>query len=396
MNAGQQGGDDKNSMQILWIIFGVFMVGAGIWWGFQRELKLAFIFVNLWELKICNFVFEFLHIKYLQSFVAPSLSLAEKLYTSPELINAEMALKLATDSGKLLRYPIVVFLLICGYFLYVKNIKVKFRKSYSMKTLMKQEKHLWPQVEVVSELGLEKVDLDEGPWAMGLTPMQFCKKNKLITIEVERGVGFGANFSFKTKLNHDKAEKIFAGQLGRAWRGPDHMAPHRKALFAVFMARGCRDTKIARTIVENLNRTIGSGKEAIYDHVDEMIKKHYDTKIVQEICRTHAYETTLITSMLLFARQDGVLAVSDFLWLKPLDRRLWYTLNNVGRQTPYAEAAGVHAHWLAEKSLDRLLTVPVVKEATKALQLALDEIIYVPTPDEKAKLLEKFKKEHGL
>jgi intracellular multiplication protein IcmP len=64
--------------------------------------------------------------------------------------------------------------------------------------------------------------------------------------------------------------------------------------------------------------------------------------------------------------------------LKPYDRRLWYTLNTVGRQTPFPEVAGIFAHWVAERDMGRKLMVPMVEEATTALEVALTEIIYKP------------------
>ena len=70
-----------------------------------------------------------------------------------------------------------------------------------------------------------------------------------------------------------------------------------------------------------------------------------------------------------------------------MDRLFWYVLNSAGRQTYFVEAAGVYAHFLVEKSLGRPLSVPYVKEAVKALQLALDDILYVPSEDEKEQLL---------
>ena len=89
-----------------------------------------------------------------------------------------------------------------------------------------------------------------------------------------------------------------------------------------------------------------------------------------------------MASMLEEARQDGVQASADFLWLKPLDRRLWYTLNTVGRQTPFIEVAGIFAHWIAEKEAQRRLRVPMVEEATNAVELALKDVVY--RPDEPA------------
>ncbi len=34
----------------------------------------------------------------------------------------------------------------------------------------------WPQITPVLDLDLIKTDIDKGPWAMAMTPMQFCKR----------------------------------------------------------------------------------------------------------------------------------------------------------------------------------------------------------------------------
>lgn len=72
-----------------------------------------------------------------------------------------------------------------------------------------------------------------------------------------------------------------------------------------------------------------------------VIEKYKNTELVQEVTAKHAYTLTVIASLLEKARLDGVVPASEFLWLKPVDRRLWYMLNCVGRQTPYAEVAGL-------------------------------------------------------
>ncbi|GAI86113.1 unnamed protein product, partial [marine sediment metagenome] len=53
-------------------------------------------------------------------------------------------------------------------------------------------------------------------------------------------------------------------------------------------------------------------------------------------------------------------------------------LNSVGRQTPYTEAGGPFAHWLAEKAIRHPLRSPVVDEAVKALELAIKEVKLKP------------------
>jgi len=99
---------------------------------------------------------------------------------------------------------------------------------------------------------------------------------------------------------------------------------------------------------------------------------------VQEIVQRHAYRLNVLASFLVAARDDGVVPAAEFLWLKPIDRRLWYVLNSVGRQTPFSEVAGPFAHWKAEIAMGRLSLVPMIDEAIKALEIAVKEIKLTP------------------
>jgi intracellular multiplication protein IcmP len=94
--------------------------------------------------------------------------------------------------------------------------------------------------------------------------------------------------------------------------------------------------------------------------------------------KQHAFVNTVMASMLMTARNDGVLASADFLWLKLVDRQLWFMLNSVGRKTPFAEVAGIFAHWHAELLLGQPIKIPVIEEAINGLELAISEVIYVP------------------
>ena len=56
-------------------------------------------------------------------------------------------------------------------------------------------------------------------------------------------------------------------------------------------------------------------------------------------------------------------------------------LNTVGRQTPCTEIAGPYAHWLAEIEIGRRLSVPMVEEASNALEEAISKIRYTEDED---------------
>ena len=382
-------GDDKNSMAILWIIGGGFLLATIIWWSFNTQLKYFFIKVRLIELTSIYWAVKFLPLQELYDDVAIALDLAQSL--TPDNISLSAAEYLSEVVGKVYRWPIMLALTYFAYVMYVKNIKMRYKKHYDMKSLALQERTEWPQINPVLGVDLVAADLDSGPWAMGMAPVMFCRQYNLLGVMVAPQIPgtISKGHKFKATLNRAKAEQVFVQQLGRMWRGADKLPLHRRALLAAFIARGMRDTKSAQNLITQINISATSDASAALDFtgVDELLQKHLPSKPVQAIIASHAYELTMIYACYLFARQDGVFPTSDFIWLKPRDRGFWYVLNSVGRQTPSCEAAAVHAHFLAEKALGRALSVPIIGEAVKALELALNDIIYLPGEEEKEQLL---------
>lgn len=382
-------GDDKNSMAILWIIAGVFIICAIIWLSFAPQLKQLFIKIRVFELTTLYWFFKLLPFQTEFNEIESNLLFAKNLY--PGTLTLSAAEYISTFVGQFYRWPMLLIISLLSYFMYNSNIKTRYKKHYDMKKLGQQERIEWPQINPVIDIDLVAADLDTGPWAMGMTPVTFCKQHKLIEVSVMPQLAdtLSKGPKFKATLNQAKTEHVFAQQLGRIWRGPDKMPIHRRALLAAFIARGSRDTKTAQNLITQINRSATGDhtKELDFTGADALWKKHYNSRAVQAIVAAHAYEFTFIMGAFLFARQDGVFATSDFMWLKPRDRSFWYVLNSVGRQTPSCEAAAVHSHFLAEKALGRALSVPMVGEATKALQLALNDIIYLPGEEEREQLL---------
>lgn len=173
------------------------------------------------------------------------------------------------------------------------------------------------------------------------------------------------------------ANTLFSLQLGQPWAGVDGLPIHVQALFGIFAARFNRDRDGANALLLQIAQSSGSGK-LNFAGARELCHRHGKSKPIRRLFMEHAYVLTVMASLLEMARLDGVMASADFIWLKPLDRRLWYMLNNVGRQTAFVEVAGPFAHWLAEKALGRKIITPFIEEATTALELAIQEIIYIP------------------
>lgn len=111
--------------------------------------------------------------------------------------------------------------------------------------------------------------------------------------------------------------------------------------------------------------------------------------MLSEKCLTiHAsYELPWFITLLYRARQKGVLATSQFLWLRPLDRPLWYALNQCGGRAAWAEGFAAWAHYQAEEKAGMRLPEPHVQPAVASLRQSLaaqgwlTEIFVPPMPE---------------
>jgi intracellular multiplication protein IcmP len=374
--APQGGGQGDNSTALLWMTTAFLATLGGLWFGFHNQIVSFYFMFKIYEVDMINYIGGYLHFN---TDTLSSLRLAmESARDNPTNVQFTDVMTAGNMVGRVLRIPLVVILVICAILVFVSSTTRVFKRTYSMRDLAKEEKNNWPQITPVVDLDLIKTDIDTGPWAMAMTPVQFCKKFRLLDeVKPQRQEGMHRRDwdRIEVVLKRGEANKLFALQLGPLWRGTQNLPPHARALFAAFAARINADTAPAAKLLAQLSVSCMS-KQLNMEGVDELLKKHENTKLVQQKMQSHAYVTTVMATMLAGAREDGVQASSDFLWLKPLDRRLWYTLNTVGRQTPFVEVAGVFAHWVAEKEAGRKLVVPMVEEATNAVELALKEVVY--------------------
>lgn len=372
MPAPQPGNQGDNSTGIIWGIAAIFATLGGIWFAFKDQIVAMYLTLKLYEVQVLSYFNE-----------AYFLSIQNKILLAlknPAAVSFPDLVTIGQGAGDFLRYPIVAVLIILSVVVYLGNTTRVFKRAYSMKDLAKLERENWPQITPVVGLDLIKDDIDKGAWAMAMTPMQFSKRYQLFEeVRTQRREGMTRRDWDKVDilLKRGEANKVFALQLGPLWPGVNRLPPHTRALFAAFAARINADTKAAAKVLAQLNLS-SSSKRLNLTGVNELLKKHLNSKGVQRIINSHGYVLTVMAAMLEAAREDGVQASADFLWLKPLDRKLWYMLNTVGRQTPFVEVAGPFAHWVAEKEAGRKLIVPFVEEATKALEIALKEVLYRP------------------
>lgn len=374
----QGGGGGDNSLDFLWVIVLVVAAVLGAWYFGRYYIASAIFTVRYYEimavaycLQAYNAVAPFLHLP------LPNASgLIEALGIIQQGASASMPFspvsRVSSLVGWYLAFPIALILAVLALFVIRTGIASRFRRVFSqrMKVLLNSEKVLWKMIAPVSKLNLVDEDIDKGPWAMSIPPMTFAKKHKLlkedrtqhpVTVTVIKGA----------------AAKVFAMQIGNYFTQVTAMPMHVQAIFAICAARANRDRKSSDKLLDQLSTSYAAGK-IDYSGVKEVVVKYHNSKEVQYVLRRHGYVLTLMASMLELARADGVLAVAEFLWLKPIDRPLWYMLGSVGRQTPFVEVSGPFSHWLVEKKLNRPFRTPMISSAVKGLELAVADVLYEP------------------
>jgi len=374
MAGQQQGGQDSaGSMDFLWLtalaIFAVLLI-----WYFGKQYILAVVF----QIKYA----EIYLIQFFTDNISHAKQFADYFYPRLNQVTVDQLGPWLTDIGSFFKIPVAVILGGLAGYLYFMHPNTRFHSVFDMKKLLDKEVENWPQIVPVSNLDLLNTPINEGPWAMAQSPMEFAKKHKLLREErhtAQRGVHRAHHRDVTVTLIEDKANQLFANQMGTLWQGPEELPMYAQALFAVFASRGLLQRKTAADLLHQIARSAAKGTGNLnFSGVKEIIAKYKNDPTVELMTGRHAYVLGVMASMLLFARTDGVLANADFLWLKPVDRPLWYMLCSMGRQTPFPEVGGPFAHWLAERSLNRRISQPMIQEATKALNEAIKSVIYTP------------------
>ncbi len=303
------------------------------------------------------------------------LALKSKIiHDNPQTLHFRQFEAINLTIGHGLRWPVIATLFILAIIAYFRHATMVFRQRYNVNSLKEAESDNWPQIQPVLSLNLVKQDLEQGPWAMAKTPLDYCKEQGIVALGEK-------NKKTIWMINKGAAMRLFTMQLGPLWKDLFNLPIHIKALIVIFIARAQRDRAVAKRFLSQIARSAASG-QLDFSGVSEQLVNYRDSKILKWLDLRHAYVRTMMATLLEIARADGILATAEFLWLKPVDRKLWYILNCVGRQTAFIEVSGIFAHWKAEQSLGRAMTTPMVTEAVKALDLCIQDILYVSS-DEK-------------
>lgn len=340
---GEENGTDPLLLgMILTIVIFVLM-----WFSFHAGISASLVKIRAAQLDLIGMFWD----------QASVISQTIKQY-DPSKINISLLTQILSASGSYTRWiymPFMVFFLV--YVMFNAPLD-KFKKVHTMASLKEQEVKVWPYIAPTVGLELVKGDILKGKWAVAQTEREFTSKHGLLD---ERG-----------ELIREKASKVFSSQLGEPWSGYANLKPYQKGIFAGLMLFIEGDRKGAEKWFGEMAVAFKNG-DSDYSFADTIYQKYANSKYLAGTLQRHFYVNTVFATLFQLAKVDGVAASSLFVWLKPTDRRLWYTLNAVGGYAFFVECSGIMSHWLAEKSLGDPIITPATKTAVDGLHEALLE-----------------------
>jgi intracellular multiplication protein IcmP len=383
MYQAQQNATDQTS-NFFWLLAIIAGAILAVWFFARQWYITPIYYFRYYELVLCSYALEawdkiaafmphWMHLPYGNP---AKLEMLKKyaLTADPKHVTYTGFSTLNGVVGKWMSWVMSPILIIVAAILYFFLSNRKFTKSYSMKSLRDAECVNWPEITPILSLDLVKEDIEVGPWAMAKTPLDFCKEHEMIS-------PITVNQRQVWKLDKGTAHQILTMQVGPVWTGAQDLPIYMQALAIIFIARAERERDVANKFLAQISQSAAGGKLDFAGVKELMDSKYFSSRIIRWLEQRHAYVYTMMASLLEIARSDGVLASSEFLWLKPVDRRLWYVLNTIGRQTSVVEVAGAHAHWLTERKIGRALRTPMVTEAVKALESSMLDTLYIGKGD---------------
>lgn len=324
--------------------------------------------------------------------VANANKALDYMSSNPERYKTASFFRALTVTGRALSFLLLPIMGLLIFWLFADKNN-RFTQKHTMKTLLKQESELWPELKPIVGVELVEGDISKGPWAASQTSLEFASANSLIKgVKTER-IG---NIKFERPLvNTEVAIKVFSEQLGGLWTGIRNEPLYVQAIFAALGLRilGGKDKALKQEYgilaLRKLSATFNNApyksnvpngksqeenrKEAlstmdftwVEDALQQIENSPYCMSLLNKASAQHAYTYTLMATWLQITRRlKGVQSVSMMIWLKPVDRRLFYVLNDVGRQDAFhPESVGALSHWLVEKRVGAAILTPQVSKA---------------------------------
>lgn len=368
------GGDGGAVFALGIILFGL---GFGGWMLWQQQHAL----VSSIAMRIFYGEIRFIHL-FTGRF---DLAGRQLLTADPARVRFDQLARLGRETGRFFLIPAMgVVLAAAGVCLRFAS-PARFCRTFSLEGLMREQARSFRGPAAFSERRLGLVEVRAGeprPADAALSVGEW----------VERWAAGG-----KGEFDERRAREELIRQLGGHWHGPEYASPQVKCmLWAIGLHLAGRRADALAFLGDLSEALRGQGKRegaagppspltfpgALVKLADAELRTAGEGRRVCAVVSQHGFVVPGVMSALVVARREsGVLAPSQFAFLKLVDRRLWYALHSLGsavdalnpalHPNPCVEAIGARDHWAAERVGGCPLLRPSVDRAVGAIGMVL-------------------------
>jgi intracellular multiplication protein IcmP len=212
-------------------------------------------------------------------------------------------------------------------------------------------------------------DKEDPAWRQQMTPPEWLREYK-ISLTAQSG------------LDTEASGRAFAEQLGATWNGVRH-APCQAQAICIMAAlnRNWETSKLAQlanklAFIHVQNQNPEAVKAATRTVLAPFLQNEALVRAIDKIAGQHHYMSTAVLRVYGWGGpfeewgggEGASFAPSQFLWLKPVDRNLWYALQQNGRRAFMIEGAGTVSHYFFERIGRRPSSTPKVEAAIEGLE----------------------------
>ncbi|MDB5478653.1 MAG: putative IcmP-like type secretion system protein [Alphaproteobacteria bacterium] len=293
-------------------------------------------------------------------------------------------LVMSQASSDLIKVPVAIMLALMGVGSMLFRSKHPYARKFDLEGLAKEQASAFPVTAPIVKFNPLKENFRAPghavpeklpPFAEALTPEEWVSHN---SIPVTDGV-----------IDRDSARIAFAKQLGGRWKSVNDLPLYAQALFAAFSMKANGMRTESDEFLGEIAQCWEPGKgllltRRLRKQVKQKIADPKFGRVTEKIAALHSFIVPAMVRCLYMAReQGGVLAPAQFIWLRAVDRHLWYALNNLGRSSTHPEGSGSLAHYRSEKAAGKPIPNPQVDTAIEGLisYLTANDITQFPAKE---------------
>ncbi|TBW57439.1 hypothetical protein EZI54_07205 [Marinobacter halodurans] len=381
-------------------------------WNFQQTVVIRALFITVGFLSKAIQYISFMY----PDHIAGNLSnwSTTLLSADPSQYGADAAIVMADTIFQTVSFFLLPWVVIRIWGLNKPRRIRKYVRRFDLHKLAQANAGFNPSINVVMQEDLLNTPIHKGPWAVNRSPIDYALMNGLVQVSSTKNIGdkiseiLGApkseNARLKTikgwserkmswsakerrrampspwqcQLNKPKTDALLTVQLGGLWKGFESLDRFEKCVAAILVTCIASSPNAARKLAlqmgnswKRLDRKKRQRPTLDDTGVDKALKKYGVHPKVKRVLGYHSFKNTVFVGLLNEAGNKGVFTTNEFLWLKPVNRTLFFALNQFGGDRPFAEAAGVWSHYQEEVKAGHGIKIPCVESGTDGIEESL-------------------------